>query len=139
LTVARCIGLRCSLTKNALPVGFMRARFFNQAAIARSSSPRSGCVVDKPPSQAGDVQDAAFGVHLLELQAASLRHAEAVAEHQQQSRASLRLPLGGGDQLVHLKAGEVLALVVKNGRFSGFAPLHHFVESSQRKRPPKPL
>ena len=49
LTVDRCNGLRCSLTKNALPVGFIRARSFSHALMARSSSPRSGCVVDNPP------------------------------------------------------------------------------------------
>src|SRR5271166_2203116 len=49
LTVDRCNGLRCSLTKNALPVGFIRARSFSHALIARSSSRRRGCVVDNPP------------------------------------------------------------------------------------------
>src|SRR6266478_6861372 len=42
-------GLRCSLTKNALPVGFILARSFSQALTALSSSPRRGCVVDNPP------------------------------------------------------------------------------------------
>ncbi len=49
LTVDRCNGLRCSLTKNVLPAGFIRARSFSHAPTARSSSPRSGCVVDRPP------------------------------------------------------------------------------------------
>src|SRR6266404_200814 len=49
LTVERCNGLRCSLTKNALPVGFILARSFSHALTALSSSPRRGCVVDNPP------------------------------------------------------------------------------------------
>jgi hypothetical protein len=32
LTVERCNGLRCSLAKNALPVGFTLARFFQPCA-----------------------------------------------------------------------------------------------------------
>jgi hypothetical protein len=40
LTVERCKGLRCSLTKKVLPVGFMRARCLSHALIALSSSPR---------------------------------------------------------------------------------------------------
>ena len=47
-TVDRCNGCRCSLTKNVLPVGFIRARSWSHALTARSSSPRKGCVVDKP-------------------------------------------------------------------------------------------
>ena len=35
-TVDRCNGFRCSLTKNALPVGFIRARSFSHALTARS-------------------------------------------------------------------------------------------------------
>ena len=42
LTVERCNGLRCSLTKNALPVDFILARSFSHALTALSSSPRSG-------------------------------------------------------------------------------------------------
>ena len=38
LTVERCNGIRCSLTKNALPVGFIRARSLSHAPMARSSS-----------------------------------------------------------------------------------------------------
>jgi hypothetical protein len=48
LTVDRCSGVRCSLTKKLLPVGFMRARCFSQAAIALSSSPHSGWMVESP-------------------------------------------------------------------------------------------
>ena len=48
LTVERCKALRCSLTKKLLPGGFIRARCFSHAAIALSSSPRSGCVVERP-------------------------------------------------------------------------------------------
>src|SRR5271166_6647004 len=48
-TVERCNGFRCSLTKNVLPVGFIRARSFNHEPTALSSSSRRGCVVDSPP------------------------------------------------------------------------------------------
>src|SRR5271165_4396805 len=47
-TLDRCICLRCSLTKNALVIGFIRARSFSHALTARSSSPRRGWVVDNP-------------------------------------------------------------------------------------------
>src|SRR5271165_249545 len=47
-TLDRCICLRCSLTKNALVIGFIRARSFSHALTARSSSPRRACVVDNP-------------------------------------------------------------------------------------------
>jgi hypothetical protein len=50
LTVERCNGLRCWLTKKLLPPGLSRERSFSHAPIARSSSVRSGCVVDSPPS-----------------------------------------------------------------------------------------
>src|SRR5208282_163533 len=46
--VRRLRGLQCRLTKKALPVGFMAARSASHALITRSSSPRSGCVVDSP-------------------------------------------------------------------------------------------
>ena len=48
LTVERCNGLRRSLTKNLLQLGFIRARCLSHASMALSSSPRSGCVVDNP-------------------------------------------------------------------------------------------
>src|SRR5260370_12412030 len=48
-TGARRSGLRCSLTKHALTVGFILARSFSHALTALSSSPRKGCVVDNPP------------------------------------------------------------------------------------------
>jgi hypothetical protein len=49
LTVERCNGRRCSLIKNVVPSGFIRARSFNHMPIARSSSPRKGWVVYSPP------------------------------------------------------------------------------------------
>src|SRR5271157_87945 len=49
LTVDRCNCLCCSLTKNALPIGFIRARSLSHALIALSSSLRKGCVVANPP------------------------------------------------------------------------------------------
>jgi hypothetical protein len=35
--------------KIVLPAGFSRARSFSHALMTRNSSPRRGCVVDKPP------------------------------------------------------------------------------------------
>ena len=51
LTVERCNGLRCSLTKKVFTMSgtLMRVRSFSQAAIALSSPPQGGCVVDNPP------------------------------------------------------------------------------------------
>jgi hypothetical protein len=49
LTVQRCNGFRCSLTKNILPSGFSQARSLSHAPTAHSSPPRNGCVVDRPP------------------------------------------------------------------------------------------
>jgi hypothetical protein len=46
-TVAQCNGVRCSLTKKLLPVGFIWARCLSYAPMALSPSPRSGYVVDK--------------------------------------------------------------------------------------------
>jgi hypothetical protein len=48
LTVERCKGFRCSLTKNVLPAGFIRARCLSHAPMALSSSGRNGCVVENP-------------------------------------------------------------------------------------------
>lgn len=64
------------------------------------------------------VQDAAFGVHLGKDQAASLRHAQPMPEHEEQEAPVAGLvpgPLGGGKELLDFVAGEV------------FSFLHHFV------------
>lgn len=51
--------------------------------MAQISSPRSGWVVESPPLEAGDVEDAALDVHLLQHQAAGLVDPEAMTKHQQ--------------------------------------------------------
>src|SRR5205823_5498907 len=114
LTVERCNGVRCSLTKNVLPADFIRARSFNQAPIALSSSPRSGCVVERPPFNRATC-NTAFGVHLIEFQPARFRHAEAMPEHQQhQATVASFIPaaLRGVNQPFNPPAGEVVAAAV---------------------------
>ena len=78
LTVERFNGLRCSLTKNALQFGSIRARCFNHAPIAFSSSGRNGWVVDNPCFNLAVCKS--LRVHLFEFQTASLRYAEAVVK-----------------------------------------------------------
>jgi hypothetical protein len=80
LTVERCNGLRCSLTNNALRIGFILARSFSHALTALSSSPRRGCVVDNA-LQPGHMQHAAFGCPPGRV---SSGHAQAMPEHQEQ-------------------------------------------------------
>ena len=61
------------------------------------------------------MQHAAFGIHLGQFQAAGLRHAQAVAEHQQQKAAVAGLvtsSLGGRNELFDLAGGQVFAVVV---------------------------
>jgi hypothetical protein len=89
LTVERCIGLSCSLTKNIIPSGFSRSP--NQTLIALRSSPRNGCVVESPPFSRRTCST--FSVHLLQQQPASLRHPQPVAIHQQhQTAIALLIP-----------------------------------------------
>ena len=60
------------------------------------------------------MQDAAFGVHLREDQAASLGDAQAVAEHEEQKAPVPGLvprSLGGGEELFDLVAGQVFSFV----------------------------
>jgi hypothetical protein len=63
--------LRVSAAKNALPVGSMRTR-----SSTRGDGPQlvaaEGCVVDSQRFSPGDVQHAAFGLDLVELQPASI-------------------------------------------------------------------
>jgi hypothetical protein len=59
------------------------------ALMALNSSARRGCVVDKPTLQPGDMQHAAFRVHLVEFHPAGLRHAQAMPEHQEQHYARI--------------------------------------------------
>jgi hypothetical protein len=66
--------LRCSVTKNVLPVGFIRARCLSHPQMVLTLSPRKGCVVEQTILR--DVQQAALSVHLVELQAASFGNAQ---------------------------------------------------------------
>src|SRR5438105_4951760 len=84
LTVERCKGLRCSLTKNVLPVGSIRARCLSHAPMAFNSSPRKGWVVENPRFNRTMCKTLPFGVHLFELQPAGLGHAQPMPKNQQQ-------------------------------------------------------
>jgi hypothetical protein len=66
--------------------------------------------------QPGNVQDAAFGVHLVEFQPAGFRDAQAMPEHQEQQATVAVIP----------------------ARVSAFASVYHFVESSSCAMPRKP-
>ena len=95
-TVDRCNGCRCSLTKNALPVGFIRARSFSHALTARSSSPRSGCVVDRPPFNRATCKTrlSVSTWSSFNPQASDTRKpCRNMRSNRQRSRASFRLPL----------------------------------------------
>jgi hypothetical protein len=89
----------------------------------------------KPVLQSDDVQHAAVCVHLIEPQPASLRHPQAVAEHQEQEATVARLVMGAPgrrDQLSYFKAGKVAGVSTAPrvpGRFSFSGHLYHFVES----------
>ena len=137
LTVDRCNGLRCSLTKNVLPVGFIRARSFSHALMALNSSPRSGCVVDSPPFNRATCKHAAFGVHLVEFQSGR--------PPTRAGRAGTSTATGNGrgprsgcpcrlDQPFNLAPGEVLAVAVIAAR-----PRPFFLLPGPCRRPVFPL
>jgi hypothetical protein len=87
------------------------------------------------------MQNAALGVHLIEFQPARFRHPESMPEHQEQKATVAGLvPAAPGrlDQPFNLAPGEVLPVAVIPARVSGFAPVHHFVESSPGRMPRKP-
>jgi hypothetical protein len=72
--------------------------------------------------QPDDVQHAALRVHLVELQAASLGNAQAVAKHQKQQATVAGLVAGApgrGDQLANLESGQVAAPGLAPGGLSG--------------------
>ena len=61
------------------------------------------------------VQNAAFGVHLVKVQGAGVRHAQAVAEHQKQKAAVagfVEAALGGCHELFNLARGDAFAVTV---------------------------
>ncbi len=62
-------GNRLSLIKEISPSGFILARSFNHALIARISSPLIGCVVDNPFLSRATCSTAAFGANLGKFQA----------------------------------------------------------------------
>lgn len=71
------------------------------------------------------MQDAAFDVHLGQLEAAGLRHAQAVTEHQQkQTAVAGRVPTVFGciKKFVHLGGNQV------------FSFFHHFVQCSDASK-----
>jgi len=70
------------------------------------------------------MQHAALRVHLVEPQAASLRHAQAVPEYQKQQTASAHLGAaasGRGEQLSDLERGEMAAPGADAPRVSPFS------------------
>jgi hypothetical protein len=102
----------------------------------------------EPALQSNDVQDLALGVHLVELQPASLGDAQPVAEHQKQQATVAGLVAaspGRGNQLSNLKAGQVAASglaprrVFLPGWFSLSWQVHPFVESFTLEKCAKPL
>lgn len=95
-----------------IPAGPIRSRSLSHALMSRSSSARSGCVVDRPCLRRATWRTRAFAIDLGQFQAAGFRDAQAVAEQQQHQAAVAGLvarALDGGQQLVHFQAGEVFA------------------------------
>jgi hypothetical protein len=141
LTVDRCNGFRCSLTKNALPVGFMRARSLSHArppaarrrAVAASS-------IDPPFNRATCKTRLSVSTwSSFSRQASDTRRpCRNIRSNKQRSRASFRLPLGRLDQPLDLAPGEVLPVAVIPAPVSAFAPVHHFVESFPHTMPLEP-
>lgn len=77
----------------------------------------------QPALEPGDVQRPALKVQMGQGEAARFRHAQAVAEHQQQQAAVAGLvaaALGGGDEPLHFALGQVAAVV--------FERFNHFVQ-----------
>jgi len=97
------------------PLPFLEPRFDEPQFIGPQGM-RGGQALLEP----GDMQDAAFGIDLGELQPAGFRNPQAVAEEQQDQAAVTGLvarALDGGQQLVDFQPGEV------------FARIHRFVPS----------
>src|SRR5271166_4384535 len=157
LTVDRCNCLRCSLTKNALPIGFIRARSLSHALIALSSSLRKGCVVDNPPFNRATCQHAAFGIYLVQFHAAGLGHAQAMPKHEKQQAPVADLVPSALDRLnqqFNLARGEMLPVAdlcqppasvprrssspCRTPRFPPLWRVDHFVESLACGMPRKP-
>ena len=80
LTVDRCNGFRCSLTKNVLPVGFIRARSFSHALTALSSSRvRAASSIARPEARQTDPEEAIGCVQGQSLPTA-LQHGDLMAQ-----------------------------------------------------------
>src|SRR5208337_994858 len=146
LTVDRCNCLCCSLTKNALPIGFIRARSLSHALIALSSSLRKGCVVANPPFNRATCNTRLSVSTWSSFHAAGLGHAQAMPKHEKQQAPVADLvpsALGCLNQPFNLARGEMLpvadlcqppASVPRRGppppaRFCHFWRVDHFVES----------
>jgi len=121
LTVDRCKGVRCSLTKRRLPSGFILARAASHALIARGSSPCSGWVVDSPPlSRATCKTELSVSTwSSVRPQASETRSpCRNISSNRQRSRASLRLPLTAARRCSNSRPVRYFGLLI------------HFVESS---------
>jgi hypothetical protein len=105
----RCNGLRCSLRKNALRVGFILARSCSHALTALSSSPRSGCVVDSPAFNRDTCNtrlSVSTGSSFIRQASATRSPCRNISSNKQRSLASFRPP-GRLDQPSNLAAREV--------------------------------
>jgi hypothetical protein len=133
LTVERCNSFRCSLTKNVLPIGFIRARCFSQAATAtaRSPLPRSGCVVDSPPFNRATCSTrlSVSTWSSFNRQASDTRKpSRNIKSKRQRSRTSFRRPVVASMRRSTSRSVRCLRSV-SSRRVPVSAPVHHFVES----------
>jgi hypothetical protein len=102
------------------------------------------------------MQNPAFGINLIQLQLADLRYAESMPEHEEEQTPVAGLvpaALSRLDQPGNFAPGEVLPVAAlrrpdpffptarprRRVGFSCSAPVRHFVESSPRQTPRKPL
>src|SRR5712691_4467427 len=115
--VLRLSGPRRSVTKKASVSGFILARSASHALIARISSPRSGCVVESPALSRLTCNTRLSVSTWDKYQAAGLRHAQAMPEHQQQQTAVAGLVASAIDSRYEL---------IDFGRNQVFAVAHRF-------------
>ena len=139
-TVDRCNGCRCSLTKNALPVGFILARSFSHALTARSSSPRRGCVVDSPPFNRATCNtrlSVSTWSSFIRQASDTRKPCRNIRSKRQRSRASFRLPLVASISRSTSRPVKCFRSLSSAPRVSAFAPVHHFVESFPDTKAPE--
>jgi hypothetical protein len=85
-----------------------------------------------PALQPEDMQNAAFGVHLVKFYAAGFRHTQSMPEHQKQEATVASLIHVSSrclDQPLNLAPSEVLPAAVSCARVCALVPGCHFVES----------